>query len=202
MLEYDLDSWHRKWKGCAGILKKEDGTLFQGFYQNIEGISEQQFMAVLKKDGKFIMGNGLIPVPIEFKGMPYAMPVYRPFESGVYHSRADNGHRVVMVKIHNKSFSVGVHGHTYGWWGYTKEGHDLGVMPEDIDLLSPLALDEFDPGKMFGALSKKIWWVKDQFMWMQKQIGFIQGWNIILDNDFYLPFIQPLVGEKCQLSVL
>ena len=204
MLEFDIESWHRKWKGSTGILVDSHGMLFQGQYTNIEFLTDKIFIASLEKAGKYIMGDAAVhaSIPMEFKGIPCAMPKYMPFESGVYHSREPSIEKIVMVKIHFKSFIVGVHSSTYSWVGFDKEGKEVNVNASSIDLLRPLEVDEFDPGKVLGALSRKVWWHGDRFMWMRKQIGFIKGWNVLLDNDFYVPFIKPLVGKKCQLSVL
>jgi len=205
MLEFDTEAWHRKWKGCSGILARPNGELFQDYYNNIEQVSEKLFVANLSKSGHHVMGTGGGPLtPVEYKGMSWAMPMYLPFVSGVYHptNGSHSLHRIVLWKNHNKNFAVGVCGHTYSWVAYSKSGLELSSKTQETDLLREPEIDSFNPDHPIGVLSRKVWWKEDKLMWVNKQIGFIKGWNILLDADFYIPFIQPLVGPKCQLKVL
>ena len=205
MLEFDTDSWHRKWKGCAGILASPNGEMFQDYYNGIEQVGDKLFTASLAKTGHTLMGLGnAAGAPVEYKGLPWAMPMYIPFVSGVYHPIEGHTliHRIVMWKNHNKCFSVGVNGHTYTWIAYSKSGIEVSSKPQETDLLREPEIDEFNPGQVMGVLSRKLWWQADKLMWVHKQIGFIKGWDIMLDAVFYIPFIQPLVGPKCQLKVL
>ncbi len=199
MLEYDIESWHRKWKGCTGILKKPDGTIFQDYYEQIEHWDDTQYMAHLLTNGKHILRG----MPVEGSDIKTAVPVYTPFESGVYHIKGVPLYRALVVKNHTKSFAVGMNAHTHMWYGYCVDTGNISPLKAwEIDLLAPIAVDPWDPTKPFGVLSKKVWWQHDRLMWLSKQLGFIKGNSIILDSEIYKPFIQQLVGPKCQLSVL
>jgi hypothetical protein len=141
-------------------------------------------------------------LPLEGTDKKCAIPVYTPFESGMYQVKGATDWRALVVKNHTKSFAVGMNAHTHMWYGYDPKGVVTSCKAWDIDLLAPVPLDSWDHTKPFGVLSKKVWWQQDRLMWLSKQLGFIKGNTILLDSEIYKPFIQQLVGPKCQLSVL
>lgn len=199
-LEFDLDSWNRKWKHSVGVLMRPDGTRFQGYYEEFEKITKTEYAAYLHEDGMYVMGSD--PSTTASLHNRYAMPQYYPIESGMYWMNAQQSLWAMVCKTHKKSFTVGLCDTAYNIWSYDEQATSTLVILSSVDLLTPMKYTPFDPDKPFGVLSKKVWWKHNSLLWCSRQIGIIKKRTIYLDDNFYIPFIQPLVGHECNLQVL
>jgi hypothetical protein len=201
MIEHDLDSGVRKWRGTTGLLRRLDGSLMQGYYEQFDHIDEKTVYASLWGQGPWVMSDTPYTKKPE---MNVAIPVYHPIESGIYLDKTEPSWRVLLAKHHTKTFFVGLNGHTHSFTGYNVHTGDsgVGIKVQSVDLLTPVPLEQFNPDKPFGCITKKIFWARKSLFYCGRTIGIIEGWKINLDHEMFMPFLKPLMGPKCQLSVL
>jgi hypothetical protein len=199
MLEYDMDSLVRKWRGCVGVAKYPTG-LKQVMYTNFDIMDAGQYIAYIgkEKQPKCLMGDK-DPEDMKYQYPPMKI-LYHAFEAGWYPSAKNSS--ILLTKKHAKHFNVGLNSHSHRWITRSNlNGNEVPLSLEDGNFLGTVETVEYDQDKDFGILSKKLWWYENAMYFLGRQIGLFKNNILHLEQETLLPYIKPLVGAKCQIEL-
>jgi hypothetical protein len=199
MLEYDMDSLVRKWRGCIGAALTPTG-MKQVMYANFDTLSDGQYIAYIGKEKQpKCLVSDTDPKEKEYKYQPIKI-VYHAFESGWYPSAKNSSS--LLTKKHVKHFNVGINSHSHRWVTRSNlNGQEVPFGLEDANYLGQVEVMQYNSDLEFGILSKQLWWYRDTLYFLGRQIGLFKNNILSIEQETLLPYIKPLVGAKCQIEL-
>jgi ribosome modulation factor len=196
MKEYDLDSYGRKWRQTHGFYRMVSGELRQGNFMDFFLIGDTKIGVELVDPN-----GGEHRYVLENPSSDYEMAKieYYPVASGWYVHR--NGY-ALLTRKHIRGYQQGL----------STNNHDLCVLdttgverPELArfnwcDFLKRPEMKRLDPALNFGIMSDQVWWKDRLIYFLNRVIGTVIGNQVVLESKPFLPYIRPLVEDKCQIS--
>jgi hypothetical protein len=195
MKEYDLDSYSRKWRGTSGLFKDHDGVLRQAYYAEFFAIARGSVgcTATVKEGPERWIVNGTL------EGYQSLNILYAPIQSGWY--AMNGGGWGLLTRKHTRAFQVGVcvSSHLCLSWDADDVSFQY-VSPTLCKFLEPAQEKPFDPAQPWGILDFRLWWNKTRLMYLNQTIGMFCNGKWLLEDDNYLPYVKPLLGDACQTT--
>jgi hypothetical protein len=167
-VEYDLDSFNRKWKGTVAKINKVDG-----FSYVVEGTP----------DGQVIYA----PLSaLDVRKVVDADMQYYHFASGWYRSLDDVDKWYCLYRLLKKTFKVGISRDTHNCFSYTTE-KDVVTLVGGIN--EPFIRINYDTAEnerlVVGCLSRRLFVSSTKLYYLTTPIGFVSNRKVTLVNKFF-----------------
>jgi hypothetical protein len=169
MIEYDLDSFRRKFQQTkAAFIPAGTAKIHQGYVHEITTNADSHVVARFSNAG-WLRVSGDIP-EAEFH--------YLPLDSGIYRHTAHSNRFFVASRQQSKSFQVGF-GNAFSLACYEVNGYGM-VEPQlqQVDILSKVPENVYATTR-FGFLNRFFWWCSDQLFWKDTLVGFIENPGVV-----------------------
>lgn len=198
--EYDPESYARKWRGSLGIAEV-NGEKKAVYYSDIISYTlddgERVTATLLDSSSELYAINHKTPQ------MKTVVPLYYPWEAGIYVSSVSTEVFSLLWRAHRKSYTNGIY--------FGSNWNLITIHPETSEYISNPRLNTlnwFTPlPKMpvreqgSGYLSKKFWYLGEKVYFLYSHIGIKQGKTFSVSQDL-VPFLKPHLDEECQIKVL
>lgn len=199
MLEFDIESLIRKWRACLGIALVSPTKKQQVIYSNFDTAELGQFLVYI--DGSHspmtLTADITKTKPSDYDPLQI---LYHSFESGWYPTKGPGSTCIFLIKNHIKHFNVGINSISHRWSTYNMvTGKEVCKEICEANFLGTVEVGPYDSDKKIGILSKKVWYFEDDLFYLRRKIGVFKNNILKVDQETLIPYIKPLVGEKCQI---
>lgn len=202
MKEWDHDSYNRKWRSSVGFYKDEVGRITQCYYTDFFDIEENEYAAHVLLSARDT-DTRTVAIECDHDDFSRVELLYHPVDSGWY--QMTDGGVALLTRIHHRGFKIGLSNESHRLSAYHLTGTPFRATPAfmKVNFLARPAYEQYDPEKSFGILSDKVWWREGALRYLSRVIGYFrnEGKEVCLEDAAYVPFVKPLLGEKCQIGL-